>query len=377
MKGIPGHIKKYFQEADCILIVLALVVSGIGLLFITSATRSYSNTTRFIVVQSVAIFIGLCGFIVISKLDFERLCDFSRLIFIGSVLFLGSVLILGVGAETGNVSWLRFGSTINVGIQPSEVVKVCFCVTFAAHIKAVKDTLNHPKTLVFVLAHIGIIAGLIQMQGDTGTAIVFLFMAVVVLFCARLHIGYFIGGGVLMVLSLPLVWEYALKTYQRNRILSVLYPELDPTGVGYQTVQCQTAIGSGQIWGQGLFNGTLTQYALIPEKHTDCIFAVIGEEGGFMACLIVIVLLLLIILRCFYIAGISKNFAGSLVCIAVGAKLLFQAMENIGMCLGVLPIIGITLPFLSYGGSSVMSSFWCLGLVECIYRSRRDINFGE
>jgi rod shape determining protein RodA len=361
------------MESDWLLMLLAVVASSVGLVFIFSATKSYSNTTRLILVQSAGICIGFVGMVIISHLDFEHLCELSRLIYAGGILLLLLVLLFGIGKATGNVSWLRFGS---IGLQPSEIVKLCFCVTFATHLQTVRQKINHPKTLLLLAAHVGIIVLLVQMQGDTGSALVFLFMAAVMIFCAGLSIWYFVGSGILSVLSLPLIWDMLLKDYQKKRILVVLYPELDPVKFGYQAIQCATAIGSGQIWGQGLFQGMLTQYELIPAKHTDCIFAVIGEEGGFVSCLLVICLLLAVILRCFYIAYIARSTSGSLLCIGVGAMLLFQAVENIGMCLGVLPVIGITLPFFSYGGSSIVSVFWALGLVESVYRSRRDINFG-
>lgn len=374
MKTLALYVKKYLLETDWLLMALAVVASLVGLVFILSATRSYSNTTRLVLVQSAGIVIGLVGMIVISRLDFEHLCELSKLIFAGGVLLLVLVLFFGTGESTGNVSWIRVGG---IGLQPSELVKLCFCITFAAHLQNVRHKINHPATLLLLGAHAGIIILLVQMQGDTGSALVFLFMAAVMLFCARLSIWYFVGTGILSVLSLPLIWNVFLKDYQKKRILVVLYPELDPVKFGYQAIQCTTAIGSGQIWGQGLFKGTLTQYELIPAKHTDCIFAVIGEEGGFVACLLVICLLLAIILRCFYVAYTAKSVSGSLLCAGVGAMLLFQAAENIGMCLGVLPVIGITLPFFSYGGSSIVSVFWALGLVKCVYRSRRDINFGD
>jgi rod shape determining protein RodA len=373
LKTIAGKIKKYFAEIDWILMILAVGAAAVGLIFILSAAKSYSNTSRLILMQSFGICLGIIGMIIISRFDFEHLCELSRLIFIGGIFLLLLVLLFGTGKETGNVSWIRFKG---IGLQPSEIVKLCFCITFATHLQAVKHKINHPKTLVFLIAHVGIILALVQMQGDTGSVLVFLFIAVVMLFYARLSIWYFISTGILAILSLPLIWNEILKEYQKKRILVVLYPELDPVKFGYQAIQCKTAIGSGQIWGQGLFHGTLTQYELIPAKHTDCIFAVIGEEGGFIACLLVIVLLLAIILRCFYVAYIARSDSGSLLCIGIGAMLLCQTVENIGMCLGVLPVIGITLPFFSYGGSSIVSVFWALGLVESVYRSRRDINFG-
>lgn len=374
MKTFVAQIKKYFSEIDWLLMLLAITAAFVGLVFIMSATKSYNNTTRLLMVQFFGICIGIVGMLIISRFDFDHLCEMSRFIFIAGILLLVIVLLFGIGQSTGNVSWLRF---FGIGLQPSEIVKLCFCITFATHLQTVKHKINQPKTLIFLAAHFGIIGLLVQMQGDTGSLLVFLFMATVMIFCAGLSLWYFIGTGILSVLSLPLLWNVILKEYQKKRILVVLYPELDPTRFGYQAIQCQTAIGSGQIWGQGLFQGMLTQYELIPAKHTDCIFAVIGEEGGFVSCLLVIGLLLTIVLRCFYIAYTVRSTSGSLVCVGVGAMLLFQTVENIGMCLGVLPVIGITLPFMSYGGSSVVAIFWALGLVECVYRSRRDINFGK
>jgi len=164
---------------------------------------------------------------------------------------------------------------------------------------------------------------------------------------------------------------FALQDYQKKRILTLLYPSQYSLGSGYQVIQGKIAIGSGQIFGKGLFSGTQTQLGLLPEKQTDFIFAVIGEELGLIGCLIIFILLFSIIMRCLYIARTSDVALGRYICAGVGAMFLFQTFENIGMCLGVMPVAGITLPFLSYGGSSLLANLIAISIVNNISRRSR------
>jgi len=372
LKNILPAVKVYFSKNDIFLFCVSVCACTMGLVFISSATRSYYNP-RYMQVQIAASVIGIIGMLIFSRISYERLSELTPAIYILCILLLLWVIFFGTGGEeTGNNSWIRFGG---IGLQPSELVKIGFCITFASHLVMEKKRINSPLAIVRLALHAGVLLALIFAQGDVGTMLVFVVMAIAMCFSAGLSVWYFVGGAALFVCAMPFIWEHLLKDYHKMRILVVMYPELDPAKYGYQAIQCQTAIGSGQIFGNGLYNGTLTQYGLIPAKHTDCIFAVIGEEGGFLACSLVIALLSVIIIRCLHISIKASDDIGQIICTGVAAMFLFQSFENIGMCLGFLPVIGITLPFFSYGGTSVMTMFWAVGLVSSVYYHRKKNMF--
>jgi len=371
MKKIWQAVKKYLSETDLFLHVCILISSGYGLLLIYSATYSY-GTDRNVLVQLLGIFLGYGCLIVLSLFDYEHLAGFSKYIWVACVLGLLAVFFFGTGLEeTGNINWIRFG---NLGIQPSEIVKIGFILTFAAHLNAIRERVNSPKNILLLVLHMAVPVSLIVLQHDAGSALVFVFIFAVMCFGAGVSLWYFLGVGVLGVASLPFVWNF-LKPYQQGRILAGFNPEIDPSGYGYQAYQSKIAIGSGQMYGNGFLQGLQTQNNVLPAKHTDFIFGVAGEEFGFFGSLLIIALLLLMIIRCIHIARVSRSELGSFICMGVAAMLIFQTFENIGMCMGVLPVIGITLPFFSYGGSSILGVMLGMGLVTSVYTRRKYINF--
>jgi rod shape determining protein RodA len=195
--------------------------------------------------------------------------------------------------------------------------------------------------------------------------VVYLFIFLFMLFASGAMLVWFFAAAGAVAAAAPLVWNH-LGEYQKMRILVVLDETLDPLGYGWQAARCKLAIGGGKIFGQGLFNGTQTQHGILPAKETDCIFAVAGEELGMIGCIVIILLLLTIIIRCFYVASRARNGMGSLICVGIASMLIFQTLENIGMCLGVTPVIGITLPFSSYGGTSIVTMYVAMGIISSI-----------
>ncbi len=354
-----------FEKVDLILLSLCVSSSVFGLTLIASATASF-NTKKYVVVQLAAMLIGLAATAIILLIDVENLVSLNKFIYAGCIFIL--VLTLIVGTEVyGNKNWIILGP---VSIQPSEFVKVGFILTFASHINMVKEYINYPRAIIPLGLHFGVIFALIMMEGDLGTGLVFLFTFVVMMFAAGLHRLYFIIGGVFIAAAAPLVFNN-LSEYQQMRILAVYDPTLDPLGYGYHTIQSKIALGSGGISGSGLFEGVQTQYSVLPAKQTDFIFSVAGEELGFFGSMVILALVLAIIIRVLYCAKNSRDFTGMLVCSGVAAVFIFQAAENIGMCLGLLPVIGITLPFFSYGGSSMLSSVCLMGLVMSVDSHRK------
>ena len=267
----------------------------------------------------------------------------------------------------GTKGWIRFGS---IGIQPSELVKIGFIITFAKHIEHVHSDLNNFKNILALLLHAGLLIGLILMQPDAGTAMVFAMIMLLMLFVAGISWKYIVSAFGTLAAAAPLIWFYVLKDYQKGRIISFFSPESDPLGRGYHVIQSKIAIGSGQVVGRGLFSGIQTQLGFLPEKQTDFIFAVIGEELGLWGCLLVCALLLTIVCRIFYIAANSRDLLGELLCTGVGAMFMFHVIENIGMCVGLTPVTGIPLPFFSYGGSNIIASMLGIAIVMLVSGSR-------
>ncbi|MBO4897527.1 MAG: rod shape-determining protein RodA [Clostridia bacterium] len=354
---------------DPFLCAVVLLTITLGFLAIASATGF--EKSRYLLVQGAAVFIGLVLLILLQSVDYRKIGNFSPYIYIVNVLLLILVLFIGKGDEVGTRGWIRFGF---IGIQPSEIVKIGFIVTFAKHISLNKDDINNPKTLGLLLLHAAVIVFLILLQPDYGTASVFLVIMFVMLFVSKISIKYILGVvGALAVIS-PVMWFYVLKDYQKDRLFSFLNPEANIQGSGFHVTQSKLTIGSGGAIGAGLFNGPQTQLGNLPEKHTDFIFAVIGEELGLWGTLLVMILLLCIILKCFYVAQNTNDFFGELICIGVGTMFLFHTFENIGMCIGLTPVTGIPLPFLSYGGSNILASMLAIALVLNVRARQRLLN---
>ena len=362
-----------YADLDFFLIFLTIVCTVIGLIMISSAVHSLEDGGRYIIIQSVAGFIGLILMIAFATIDYENLGNLTKIIFIGCIAMLVLVLLVGTGRDdVGSRSWIRFGP---IGIQPSEFVKIGFIITFSKHASMVKDEINRPKNVMLLCLHMAVILGLILLQPDFGTAMVFIFIFVGIMFVAGISYKYIIAALGTIVAAVPLAWLFLLKEYQKNRILVFLNPESDPLGSGYHVIQSKIAIGSGGVFGKGLYQGTQTQLGYLPVKHTDFIYAVIGEELGLIGCTAVALILFAVVLRCIYNSRMAKNEFSSFICIGVACMFLAHIFENIGMCIGLMPVTGIPLPFFSYGGSSLITNFSAIGLVLSTYMRRREITF--
>lgn len=348
------------MEFDWFLFILTIALSIFGIVMIYSATRTLNSNTN-VIVQSVAMVIGCVLMLVVCFFDYEQLQNLVKPIYIFAVAILILVLIVGVGNESwGAKSWIRFGS---VGIQPSELAKVCFIVTFSYHLSKVHDDINKPLVILGLLLHLGVLLGLIALQPDVGSAMVFIFMFICLMFVAKLSYKYIIPIGALGIASLPLIYNYLLADYQQKRIQVFFNPYLDAQGSGYNVIQSLIAVGSGQLWGKGYLQGTQNQMDYLPSKYTDFIFSIISEELGFAGAIALVIALFLLIYRCFKTAQKADNAFGRYICVGVGSMMLFHVFENVGMCIGLMPVTGIPLPFISYGGTSVAVNMIAIGLV--------------
>lgn len=361
MRGFFDGMRLFFKKIDLVILILAVCAAIFGMVLISSATASYGSGS-YIKVQLVAAILGLVLFFLISLADLDAICNLWKILYVLNIFLIGSLLIFGTGGdETGNRAWIRFGS---VGIQPAEFGKLLFILTLSGHIYQLREQMHSGKAILLMCLHASVPIGMvILISQDLGSALVYLFIFIAIMFFAGIKLRWFAGAAAIIGACTPFLWKL-LNEYQRMRILVVFNPELDPLGKGYHAIQSKIALGAGGIWGRGLFNGTQTQYGYLPAKHTDFIFAVAGEELGLIGCLAVCALLCAIIIRCIAIGRRSFPSASSLACVGVAAMLIFQTVENIGMCVGFMPVIGITLPFFSYGGSSILSVFIAAGFIS-------------
>lgn len=346
-----------------VLLALCIGASLFGLVLVWSATAS-TGSMRYVIVQGIAIGIGLVMYIAFSIIDMDDLTNLWKLIFAFNILFIASTYFFGIEVS-GNRSWIEIPG-LGTSVQPAEVVKVSFIAILARQMYARRETISRPKTVGLLAVHLLLMVGLIVVAADDmGMAVVYVFVFIVMAFTAGVKLRWFVGLAAVAGGAFPIIWNY-LKEYQRMRILVVLDPSLDPLGKGWQAARSKLALGSGQLFGQGLFNGTQTQKGILPAKHTDFIFSVAGEELGMIGCAAILLMLVAIIVRCLFVARNAKNGTGALICVGMASMLLFQTLINIGMCVGLTPVIGITLPFFSSGGTSIITMFAAMGMVSSV-----------
>ena len=373
-KSIGKYVKNCFKSVDPILFLCTLALSLMSIVTILGAMDNFG--TRKLIMQVAMTAAGVVATLIIANLDYHTVVDKLWIFLLaGSAFILIATLAVGSSGEnmeTANRSWLRIPG-VGVMIQPSEFVKIALVCTFAKHIAVVRERINRPKTLLFLAIHAGLIVGLILLSGDLGVALVYMAFLAIMLFVGGLSGWYFLGGVTGVVLAFPLLWEF-LAPYQQERIIVGFNPELDPMGKGMQPLLSKQCIANGGVFGIGLLGKG--DYEILPASHTDFIFATICEKFGFIGGLVVIILLAIMVLRIIVIARECGKDYGGLICIGVAAIIVVQTIENLGMCLAMLPVVGITLPFLSCGGSSVLATYVLLSLVHSVrgHRSRMREN---
>lgn len=362
-----------------LLLALSLACSLYGLIVIASATQTYDGgSAQYVIIQFVAIVLGVLMYALMTVIDVDVFADQWKWLYAVSALLLLLLIPFGQGSDTtGNNGWLRFAG---IGVQPTEFIKLAFIVVLAKHIsylKSYKD-LNSVMSVAQIVGHFLVIFGaIIVTADDLGSALVYFFIFAVLLFMAGLKIYWFVIGLAALAGAVPLLWTYFLSDYQKQRIEAPYNPDIDPTntGINWQPHQAQMALASGQLTGSGLGNGAQTQSDALPAKHTDFIFAVIGEELGMIGACLCILLLVLIVVRCVSVGLKSRDTLSMLVCMGVASMMVFQTFLNVGMCIGIAPVVGITLPFFSYGGSSVLANFMAMGLVSGIHYRPKPTRF--
>jgi rod shape determining protein RodA len=357
------------------LLALCVISTVYGIVLISSVGGGADR--RIITVQIMSLVMGVVIYVLLSLIDIDIIADKSKLLVILSAALICTLFIWGEAGDTGNKAWLRFGG---IGVQPAEIVKIPFSIVTAHMITEFKSrrTLNSPLSVLQIVAVFALLFGLILVSsGDLGSALVYVFILLAVMFLGGIKLRWFLLGAAALAAAGPFIWSELLTDRQRDRIKAPFDPSIDPTGRGitWQPSQSKLAIASGGFTGKGLHNGPLTQSGTIPHQQTDFIFSAAGEELGFVGCFLIILLLTAIIVRCIYVGIRSNNTLGLLVCAGLTAMLVFHTLENIGMCLGLAPVIGLTLPFFSSGGSSIITAFAAMGIVSGIKMRPKPLRF--
>ena len=367
-RNIYKYARKAAGHIDPVLFACTTLLSLISIITIISAVDNFGKSK---LVMQVAMFVvGNIIMLIVANLDYHWVLDKLWLpMIVFSVMILAVTLLFGSSGEnmeTANQSWLvvfKMGSR-KIMIQPSEFVKLTLICTFAKHLDTVKEKINHPLALAGLAVHAGAVVGLIFLSGDYGVALIYVGFLAIMMLCAGLSLWYFAGAGGATVLGFPLAWNYVLKDYHRKRIIVGFNPELDPEGKGWQPLLSKKCIVNGGAFGIGLNEGGF--YEVLTASHTDFIFATICEKYGLLGGTFVIALLAVMVIRVAMIGYKARSDYGMLLCAGIFGCLFFQTLLNIGMCLAVLPVIGITLPFLSCGGSSMLATYIMMGMAHSV-----------
>lgn len=366
--------KKIFKKIDYSVLILVLLLFAIGITALYSANGGEEGDLSEVTKQLAWFAAGVITMMIVILIDYEIIGKLWIPIYIAITVLL--ILVLFTTPINGARSWFTIGK---ISIQPSEFAKIMMIIGLSKVIDYFKkkNTLNKISSLILILLFLAIPLLLIIKQPDYGTAMVLIVMAMAMIFVAGIKWRYIISAGIFAAISLPLLYFFVLPQHAKDRILVFLNPQIDPRGKGYNIIQSKLAVGSGQLWGMGLFSGNQTQLGILPMKTTDFIYSVISEEMGFVISVLVVILFVLLITKIISIAKSAKDFYGTLICIGVAAMLLAHFTENIGMTMGLLPITGIPLPFISYGGSSMLTNFIAIGLVLNVQSRKQKMSFLE
>ena len=367
MLRFKEELKEFFKKGDMFLLVLCLITAGFGVIIIASATSAdkFEGNLRYIIIQLVAIFLGTIIYAMISSIDMDFLQENRNLMVAFNIFLLLMLIPFGTDNNTGNRSWLDF-PFLPFNIQPAEICKITYIIIMASIMSSHQNRLSSIPSVMHMVFHLGLLVGLnMALSSDAGVSLIFVFIFIGMAFAGGVSLWWFalaVGGIAVMT---PLAWKF-LGQYQQERILVLVDPTFDAQGIGarYHSKINLLSLTGGGLTGQGLFNGNRTQGGNLFAQHTDYIFSSVGEELGFFGCVLIMVMELAIIARCIFVGARTPDYMRRLVCFGAASALMFQILINVGMCIGVMPVIGLTLPLISYGPSSVVSIFGMLGLVS-------------
>ncbi len=369
MRRYFEELRDFTKKGDMVLLILCLCVAGFGVLCIASATSAekFGSNIKYLVIQVVAIGLGTLMYAMVSSIDLDYLSE-HRGVMVAFNVFLLLMLIspLGTDNNTGNRSWINTGIVM---VQPAEICKITYIIINASVMASHQNRISHPVSIIHMGMHLLLLVGLnLALSSDMGVSLIFVFIFIGMAFAGGVSLWWFALAIGSIAAAFPILWQF-LGQYQRNRILILFDPTIDPQGINeryHSKINLQSLTGGG-LTGQGLFQGNRTQSGALFAQHTDYIFSSMGEELGFVGCVFIMILELAIIARCIFVGIRCQDYMRRLVCYGAASALMFQLMINVGMCIGVMPVIGLTLPLISYGGSSVVTIFAMLGLVSGAY----------
>ena len=359
--------RRLVAHFDWPLLVCALLVISCGLLTVLSATHVPGHMVSGLLLrQAMWAVLGLTAIAAALSFDYHWLERYAYLLYAVALATLVAVAVLGASGG-GARRWIALGPA---SLQPSEFAKLALIIALARHLH--RQIGDRPLPLRSVLVSAGLLgppAVLILKQPDLGTVVVLTLSMAALLLVAGLRLRFVLVVAAVLVPTAPYVWNH-LKPYQQRRVVSFINPNADPLGAGYHIIQSKIAIGSGMLEGKGYLHGTQNRLNFLPEQHTDFIFSVFAEEWGFLGVCVLVALYAALLLRCFIVASRARDSFGVLLACGLTAMIFCQVLVNIGMATGSLPVVGITLPFLSYGGSSLLASMLAIGLLMNISMRR-------
>ena len=361
------ELKDFPKKGDWVLLILCMMTSFGGLVVIASATNApkFEGNLRYILIQLAAIALGIMMYAIVSSIDVESLQEHRGAMVIFNTILLLMLIPFGTDNNTGNRSWLDF-PLLPVNIQPAEICKITYVIIMASVMASHQNNISSIPSVMHMLLHLGLLVVLnMVLSSDMGVSLIFVFIFIGMSFAGGVSLWWFalaIGG---IAVLIPFAWPL-LGTYQQERIMVLIDPTFDAQGIGarYHSKINLLSLTGGGLTGQGLFNGNRTQGGYLFAQHTDYIFSSIGEELGFLGCLVVMIAEILIIARCIQVGTRCQDYMRRLICYGAASAMMFQVLINTGMCIGVMPVIGLTLPLISYGGSSVVTIYAMLGLVS-------------
>ena len=371
MQLIPTEYRRALRRIDFVLLLASLAIIIYSLVIISSATHvNTPSEERFWYVQRQGIFamVNIAIAVFIMNFDYRGLQQYGKSLYIFNLVMLLAVMLFG-HAALGAQRWIQIGF---ISIQPSEFSKLIMIICLAAVLESRMGRLDTPQDLLPVAAYVGLPFILVLKQPDLGTSLVFMAIFFGMVIACGINWKLFAAIVVMGVAAMPVLWQF-LKDYQKMRIMVFLDPNVDPLGSGYHIIQSKIAIGSGMLFGKGLFEGTQSQLNFLPENHTDFIFAVVGEEFGFVGAMILLFLYMLVLWRGMQIARDASDIFGRLLAVGITSMLAFHVLVNVGMTTGIMPVTGIPLPLMSYGISSLTTNILSVAILMNIHLHKQKL----
>lgn len=366
-------MRKYLRELDWVTIGVALLLCAVGLVAIYSARRAQADGMFFVRKQAIAMSIGVIAMFLVAYFPIQSWLRWTKLIYFLNVVLLIYVDLFGKVTK-GSQRWIPLPGGFH--LQPSELAKLFVILTLAAWLASREDRIRRPTTVLYSLAYIGVPVLLIFKQPDLGTSLVVMaiWFGMMMLAGANLkHLGTVLALGAVAFAAL---WHFnVLEDYQKDRLIAFLDPQRDPRGSGYHIIQARIAVGSGQVFGKGLFQGTQNELLFIPEQHTDFIFTVVAEETGFVGSMTLVLAYALLLWRASRVILQAHHTYARLIAAGITTFFAYHIIVNTGMVIGILPVVGVWLPFVSFGGTAVITCFVALGLLQAIHRQQYEVMF--